>query len=267
MFGKRLSLSVLCASVLLLTSCASSGVMADKHDQNDPFEGFNRAMFKFNDVLDEYVLVPVAKGYRAITTKDIRDRVNSAFSNLGEPVSAVNQVLQGEFKQSAVSLGRFVVNSTLGLGGTFDVATGWGWTGQKDNFDRTLATWCVDDGPYLVLPFMGPSTPRAALSKIADMFMSPVYWFTDQYEDGDYAYSAYIGAQTIAFRESTLELTDDLHRNSVDYYTTMRSAYMQNRSQLPNCNCQGDKSSSAAAYDFDFGLEEEDEIFDAMEEE
>lgn len=264
MFGKKLSLGILCTSLSLLASCASGSVTADSHDQNDPFEGFNRAMFKFNDTLDKYVLVPVAKGYRAITTQDIRDRVNSAFYNLEEPVSAVNQVLQGEFKQSAVSLGRFVVNSTLGLAGTFDVASGWGMKAQKDNFDRTMASWCVDDGPYLVLPFIGPSTPRAAVGRVADMFMSPVYWYTNQYEDGEYAYLGYNAAKLVAWRENALSLTEDLERNSVDFYTTMRSAYMQNRSQLPSCNCNGDSSSGTAAYDFDFGIEEEDEIFDAM---
>lgn len=266
MFRKKLSLGILCASLSLLASCATGNV-ADKHDQNDPFESFNRAMFKFNDTLDKYVLVPVAKGYRAITTQDIRDRVNSAFDNLSEPVSAANQILQGEFKQSAVSLGRFVVNSTLGLAGTFDVATGWGWKGRKDNFDRTLASWCVDDGPYLVIPFVGPSTPRAAVGSVADMFMSPLFWYTEQYEDGDYAYLGYAAAKVVAFREKSMTLTDDLERNSVDYYTTMRSAYMQNRSQLPRCGGKENVASDTAAYDFDFGIEEEDEIFDAMNDE
>lgn len=247
---------------LLATASCASNVTGDKHEQNDTLEGFNRAMFSFNYNVDKYVLKPVAQGYRAITNQDVRNRVNSAFANITEPVSAANQLLQGEVKQSGVSLGRFVINTTLGLGGTFDVATGWGLEKKYDNFERTLAKWCVKDGPYIVLPFIGPSTPRSLAGNIADTFASPVYWLTTDREDGIYAYSAFIAARTIAFRESALDLTDDLERNSVDYYTTMKSAYMQNKAQIQGCY---NKENKNASYDFDFGQEEEDATFNEME--
>lgn len=263
MTNRPLSFSFLSLFLLLTASCAS-GAAADKHEQEDVLEGFNRAMFSFNYQFDKYVLKPVAKGYRAITTQNIRNRVNSALDNISEPVSAANQILQGDFKQSGISVGRFFINTTLGLGGTFDVATGWGLERRRDDFESTLAKWCVPDGPYIVLPFLGPSSPRAFLGTTVDAFASPVYWLSEDHEDGIYAYSAFIGVKTIAFRESALELTDDLERNSVDFYTTMKSAYLQNKSQMNSCYNDENKS---ASYDFDFGLEDEDETFNEMENE
>lgn len=261
MTNRPFALSFVSLMILLIASCAS-GATADKHEQEDVLEGFNRTMFAFNYRFDKYILKPVAKGYRAITTQDIRNRVNSAFNNIEEPLSAANQLLQGEFKQSGISIGRFFINTTLGLGGTFDVATGWGLERKYDNFERTLAKWCIPDGPYIVLPFLGPSSPRSFVGTTVDTFASPVYWLTENHEDGLYAYSAFIGAKTIAFRESALELSDDLERNSVDFYTTMKSAYLQNKSQMNSC--YNDEKTNAS-YDFDFGLEEEDETFNEME--
>ena len=105
---------------------------------------------------------PLAKGYRAITTQSIRDRVRDILSNLREPLSAANHLLQADPKASAASLSRFVLNSTLGLAGAFDVAEGWGLKKDTTGFNETFAKWCIKDGPYIVLPFLGPSTPRAA---------------------------------------------------------------------------------------------------------
>ncbi len=243
--------SMASAAVLLVASCASATNL-DQHDPDDPYEGFNRAMFEFNMTLDKYILKPVAKGYRAITSEDVRERVRSAFNNIKEPISAVNQILQGEIKRSGVSVSRFVINSTLGLGGTFDVASGWGLERHPDGFEETLAKWCVPSGDYLVLPFIGSTTPRAFAGEIVDSFTSPVYWLTEDSEDGIYAYSAYVAAKTIVNREAVLDLSDDLQRNSVDFYTTMKSAYIQNKSKLNSCS-----NESQASYDFDFEIEEE----------
>lgn len=253
-------------SVLSLSSCATkSEHKTDQHDNSEKLETFNRAVFKFNYRMDKYVLKPIAEGYRAITTQDIRNRVNSALSNVVEPISAANQAIQGEFKQSGVSLSRFAVNSTLGLAGTFDVATGWGLQKKSEGFDDTLAKWCVPDGPFIVLPFFGPSTPRAASAMIVDSASSPVYWATNNMSDGSQntiLYS-YAGVRTIAVRENALDLLNDLERNSVDFYATMKSAYLQNRAGK---NCLKDKSNAKAnTYDFDFGIEDEDEAFDSMD--
>lgn len=254
--------TLLSLALMLTTACATTSV-ANDHEQEDSLESFNRAMFTFNYNLDKYILKPVAEGYRAITNQDVRNRVSSALSNIKEPISVVNQLLQGEFLQSGISASRFVINTTLGLAGTFDVASGWGLKGKEDNFERTLAKWCVKDGPYIVLPFIGPTTPRALVGMTVDGFTSPVYWLTDgTHEDGLYAYGAYIGVKTVVTREALLDLSNDLERNSVDFYTTMKSAYLQNKSDMNTCY---NKDNQTTSYDFDFGIEDEFETFDAME--
>lgn len=262
MAKKTFLLSIFPLTLLFTASCASSQSQRDQHEQEDALESFNRAMFTFNYNVDKYVLKPVAKGYRAITTPDVRARVYSAYLNIKEPMSAANQLLQGEFKQSGISLSRFVINTTLGLAGTFDVATAWGLERKQDDFESTLAKWCVPDGPYIVLPFIGPSTPRAFTGLMVDSFASPVYWMTNDHEDGIYAYGAYVAAKSVIIREASIELGDDLERNSVDFYTTMKSAYLQNKTDMPKCF---NDNQSNAAYDFDFGIEDEDQTFDDME--
>lgn len=249
---KKTALFSLASAALLLTSSCAMATSADKHDPDDPYESFNRAMFEFNMQLDKYILKPAAQGYRAITTPDIRERVRSALNNIKEPISAVNQLLQGEIKRSGTSVGRFVINSTLGLAGTFDVASAWGLERHPDGFEETLAKWCVPSGNYLVLPFIGSTTPRAFAGEMVDSFTSPVYWLTEDHEDGYYAYAGYVAFKTIVNREAYLELSEDLQKNSVDFYTTMKSAYMQNKSKLNSC-----ADESQASYDFDFEIDEE----------
>lgn len=221
-------------------------------------------MFSFNYQIDKYVIKPVAKGYRKITNQFFRDRVNNALFNILEPMSAANQLLQGEFKQSATTLGRFAVNSTLGLAGTFDVASHWGWKKELSGIDSTLAKWCVPDGPYIVLPLIGPSTPRAALSLVADGYSTPVYWLgSNDANTKDKIFWSYAAITYIAIREKTMDIMEDLESNSVDYYSTMRSAYLQLRTQKNNtCINSSSVEDNQLNYDFDFGIEEEDEVFD-----
>lgn len=249
------------SGVALLAACASTGQHTDSAE--DPFESINRPIFEFNYQADKYVIKPVAKGYRAITTPFVRERVSSVLSNLQEPVSAGNLLLQGEPVAMTKSLGRFVLNSTLGLAGMFDVAEGWGLPKREATFNETFAKWCIPQGPYLVLPLIGPSTPRAATGLALEFVFDPVYWGT--YNDANVHDKASWGLAAvygITAREQALDLLDDLERNSVDYYTTLRSAYLQNQSKL---RCYRDKSEETAAYDFDFGFEEEGEAFDEMD--
>ncbi len=245
---KKRILSTLICSVACLTPFTINASQQDIHEIDDPYEGFNRVMFKFNDKLDKYILVPAAEGYRAVTTPYGRERVRNFFANLKEPVSAVNQILQGEFKNSGVSLSRFVINSTLGLVGTHDVAGAWGLKREEDGFDETLAKWGVPSGSYLVLPFVGPTTPRAFAGTVADGFISPVYWVSEEYEDGGYAYVAYVGAKAVVDREALLDYTKDLEKNSVDYYTTMKAAYIQNKQKSYNDS----SNENTVSYDFEF---------------
>lgn len=265
----------MCGKIKLLAVCsliAFTTVSCVTHDEkpsqgipqeeNGALEAYNRGMFKFNYQVDKYVMKPVAKGYRKITTPYVRERVNGALDNIKEPISAFNHILQGEFKESGVNLSRLLINTTLGLGGMYDVAGGWGLQPAKSGFDDTLAKWCIKDGPYIVLPLLGPATPRSTVGLIVDSVTNPVYLSTLNTPAGtkDKINYGYTAVSVIAFRESALDLMDDLERNSVDYYTTMRSAFLQNR-QNKGC-LNGDEN---ASYDFDFGYEEEDQIFDEME--
>ena len=247
--------------VACVAACASSAT--EQHEYDDPFEGYNRAMFSFNYQVDKYVIKPVAEGYRAVTTPFIRERISSVIDNLKEPISAGNHLLQADPEASVKSLSRFVINSTLGLVGMFDVAEGWGLPKDKTTFNETFAKWCIPQGPFIVLPLLGQSTPRAATGMALDFVFDPVYWAT--YQDAnvhDKASWGYAIAQGITAREAALDILDDLERNSVDFYATMRSAYLQNQNKL---KCFNDVSKDENTYDFDFGIEDEDAAFDEME--
>ena len=267
----------MCGKIRLLAACslialttASCATQNDKNahgipqEENGALETYNRGMFKFNYQVDKYVLKPVAKGYRAVTTPYVRERVNNALANIKEPISAFNHILQGEFRESGINLSRLVINTTLGLAGMYDVAGGWGLQQSKAGFDDTLAKWCIKAGPFIVLPLFGPATPRSTVGLIVDSVTNPVYLATLNAPSGtkDKISYGYTAVSVVAFRESALDLMDDLERNSVDFYTTMRSAFLQNRQ---NKGCFNDEGN--ASYDFDFGYEEEDQIFDEMESE
>ena len=224
-------------------------------------ESYNRAMFTFNSTADYYVIKPVAKGYRAVTNEFVRERVHDFYENLKEPASMINHTLQGNFADSGTSLGRFLINTTLGLLGTFDVASGWGMTKNKTGFDNTLASWCVPDGPFVVLPFLGPSTPRATTGWVADTAADPLYWanYYTHFGPDWQRYTFYYGLTALGFvslREQNIELLDNLTANSVDPYATIKAAYIQNRLKLNAC-ADPDADTSANSYDFDF-----DEEFD-----
>lgn len=243
----------------VLLSGAAFGVQAAE-DDSGWLESYNRSMFNFNYQLDKYTLKPLAEGYRAITTPDVRNRVTSFIGNMREPVTAVNHTLQGSIKDTFVSVGRFLINSTLGLGGTFDVAEGWGLKRNSTDFDATLATYCVPDGPFVVVPLLGPATPRSLVGLTADAVASPMYWGPLQdknYADKiSYSYAAVVAVNA---RERSLDLLNYLESNSVDFYTTVRSAYMQNRQAMNNL-CAGKRQNPAASYDFDFEIEDEDDF-------
>lgn len=225
-------------------------------DDDSVLEGYNRAIFTFNATADHYVIKPVAKGYRAVTNDFIRERVRNFYNNMKEPVSTVNHILQGDVIDSGKSLGRFLINTTLGLLGTFDVASGWGIIKNPTDFDRTLAAWCVPDGPFFMLPLFGPSTPRATAGMVADIYTHPDYWvghFSSFGEDWE-RYSFYYGVSALGFvslREQNIEFLDNLTANSVDPYSTIKSAYIQNRMKIGVCG-KKNADTDNTGYDFDF---------------
>ncbi len=223
--------------------------------ENSALESYNHAMFRFNNTLEKTVIRPVAKGYRAVTNKYIRKRVTNFFDNVEEPISMANHLLQGDIHSSAENLARFMINTTIGGLGLYDVAAKAGLGKNATGFDETMATWCVPDGPYLVLPVMGPSTPRATAGWVADGYSSPTYWIANESSD-KHADSIYYGVSSLKYLNKyaeNLKLIEGLEESSVDYYETIKSAYLQNRGKIKVCGKA--KEPSASSYDFDMDEE------------
>jgi phospholipid-binding lipoprotein MlaA len=191
----------------------------------DPWEGFNRSVFNFNLKADRYLVKPFAKAYVKITPVFLRRGVNNVFSNVMEVPSALNGLLQGNFSGAAQDTGRLLVNTTLGLGGLLDVAQHMGLKSREgEDFGQTLAVWGVESGPYLVLPFLGPSTLRDSLA-------TPVDWYTDPktYIDHVPTRNTVRGLSLLNTRANLFPVEKSI---TGDKYTFMRDAYLQNRDFL-----------------------------------
>lgn len=244
-----------------LLSCflCLSGCSATTHttDDSSALDKYNHTMFNINQKIDKAVIRPVAKGYRAITNNFIRQRVTNFFNNVSEPVSAANHILQGEFHDSAQNIGRFMINTVVGGAGLFDVASKVGLEQKKTGFDETLSAWCVPDGPYIVVPIMGPSTPRALTGLVADGYSAPAYWIIKD-EGDDKAMLAYYGATGLKYLNlmaENLPLLESLEEGSVDYYEAIKSSYLQNRSKLRKCRYQ---AMTEAIPDYDFNMDDDE---------
>ncbi len=226
---------IIIISFLFLVSCSTSNHsknMIDKTSQaQDPWEGFNRGTFAFNKVFDKYLLAPLAKGYRIILPDEIRTGVRNFLSNLKEPWTSINAVLQGDFKNSGKSLLRFSLNTTIGLLGIFDVASTMGIEKQKEDFGQTLAVYGVGSGPYLVLPLLGPSTVRDAVGQVAGFVADPVTIALNKDGKENWLWIG-TGLKGIDFREQNLEKIDNLEATSVDFYATIRSLYLERRNRM-----------------------------------
>jgi phospholipid-binding lipoprotein MlaA len=191
----------------------------------DPLEGLNRGVYKFNDVADKAVFKPVAGAYKAVTPTPVRTGVNNFFSNLNTFVTTVNQVLQFKFAKAAESAGRFVINSTVGVLGFIDVASKDGIKMHDEDFGQTLAHWGMGSGPYLVLPFVGPSTVRDTGGLIVDLFaFNPI-----GYVDNPRTRNGLLVAKFIDKRAELLPGSDLLDEAALDPYAFMRDAYFQRR--------------------------------------
>lgn len=193
-------------------------------DQGDPWEGFNRSMFELHEGVDEAVLEPVARGYRAVTPGFFRAGVRNVLRNLRGPVIFANDVLQFEVGRAGTTAGRFLINSTIGVAGIFDPATSMGLERHDEDFGQTLAVWGVDEGPYLFIPLMGPSTVRDAFGKIVDVAFDPLTWV--EYERVNEARTIRTVFSALSAREQVLETVDDIRRDSLDPYVTIRSSYV-----------------------------------------
>jgi phospholipid-binding lipoprotein MlaA len=219
---------------LVLVGCAARPDPADPEavaefeQTNDPLEPLNRGMYVVNDGLDTLLIRPAAEAYRIFIPPEIRTSVRNMLGNLRSPVILLNDVLQGETQRAGTTLGRFLLNTTLGVGGVFDVAAGYGLLGHGEDFGQTLAVWGAEEGPYLFLPFLGPSNPRDLIGTGVDAVSNPFTWISgDAWLDTVTA--ARIGLQVLDTREGLIEPLDALRQGSLDPYAALRSAYRQRR--------------------------------------
>ncbi|QGL80179.1 hypothetical protein GPNADHDJ_01123 [Stenotrophomonas maltophilia] len=190
----------------------------------DPWEGFNRKMHGFNNAADKVVLRPLAVGYKKITPEPVQAGVSRFFANLGMPVTVVNQALQGRLGDAARSLGRFAVNTTVGIVGVFDPASHFGMPSRDDeDFGQTLATWGWRESRYLVIPLLGPRTVRDALGIVADQPLSPIA----QIQDSGVA-SGLQALEIVDVRTKLLPM-DSFRRDALDDYLLVRDAWIQRR--------------------------------------
>ncbi len=196
----------------------------------DPWEGVNRAIFWFNLQVDQFLLRPAAIGYRFALPDPVQNSVRNLLDNASSPVTFANDLFQGEFKRGGLTFGRLITNSTVGVGGLFDVTAHFGWDRHKSDFGQTLALWGTGDGLYLMLPLLGPSNVRDGFGRAVDVFLDPltyVYFF----HDVEYGAAAQRTMEAIDYRGRNLERIDELQASSVDYYAVVRSAYQQARRQ------------------------------------
>ena len=200
----------------------------------DPLETPNRFIFSINRAVDIIALRPLAVMYRDLVPDRAQTGVRNALDNLGEPVTAINEIFQGEPHRAATTMARFLVNSTIGVAGLFDVATSFGLERTKEDFGKTIGLWAgaepENGGFYLMLPAIGPSNARDGTGLMMDYLVDPFRILTfnlsinwDVYQLGRY------GMNAVDYRSRTIFALDDLEKNSVDYYAALRSAYTQNR--------------------------------------
>jgi len=196
-------------------------------DQADPFESANRKVFAFNQGVDTVFVSPITRGYRFLVPEMARKGIRRAYLNLNSPKILVNDLLQLRFKDAGETLGRFVLNSTLGLGGLFDAGRAAGWERHDNDFGQSLAKMGVASGPYLMIPVFGPSTVRDGLGSVVDLAFQPLAYVLGPAE---LLVHVYIGSgNSLTLLDANHDKLEALEDSSVDFYAAMRSAYLQSR--------------------------------------
>jgi len=250
---------LLLAVTLIVTACSSvpeqsaqgpageatNDQTSPARNNRDPWEGFNRKVYAFNDVLDRAILKPAARGYKAITPDPVEHGVSNVFDNLGEVTTIVNSILQWKWKTAANSTGRLLVNSTLGIVGLIDVADRCGLPKTPgEDFGQTLAAWGVGAGPYLILPFLGPSTVRDTVGSSVSWYTDPVTYIEDS--------EAGLGARTLRIVDNRAQLLEAEKLVKGDRYSFIRDAYLQNRDFLIKDGKVEDDFGEEPEYEDDF---------------
>jgi len=233
--------------VILLTA----NVSADTDGENslskkskpvkDCFESLNRATFALNQGLDKVVFKPIAKGYRSLPSP-VRAGTSNALINISSLITIPNNILQGEFKTAGVNTGRFVVNTTVGILGIFDVAEKMGFSEyEKEDYGQTFGKWGIGEGCYVVLPVLGPSTARDTVGSFVNVLGGDPYYNLSTHGNNEYlSTSLFMKTKVLSgidFRAKNLESIDNLEKNSMDFYASVRSLYLQDRQQkIKNSN-------------------------------
>jgi len=206
---------------LALSACANTP--KEQRSENDPWEPLNRPLYSINTAIDRVTLKPLAKGYQKITPRPIRTGISNFMKNLVTPRSIINNFLQGKPARGFSEIGRMVINSTVGIGGLFDVATASGIERHREDFGQTAAVWGIPPGPYVMLPFLGPQTLRHAVLLPIDIASNPLY----HYDNSSVRDKLYI-LRSIEIRER-LFAAERILEDSKDHYITVRESYLQNR--------------------------------------
>lgn len=222
-FSARLRASLVCGVVCfaLLGGCASTG------NPRDPLEPINRGIYHFNDGVDTVLLKPVAEVYRGVLPQFLRTGVSNFFSNINDVIVALNNLLQAKFLNGVSDVSRIVVNTTVGLLGVLDVATELGLEKHNEDFGQTLGFWGFGDGPYLVLPILGPSSVRDAVGAFVDFKTNPL-----TYVDPSRPRNQLWATRMINHRAELLDTTNILETAALDPYEFLRDAYLQRRRNL-----------------------------------
>ncbi|WP_321846252.1 MlaA family lipoprotein [Paraburkholderia bannensis] len=210
-------------AALALTACST----VQTPSKDDPWEGFNRTVYTFNDKVDQYALKPVAKGYVKITPQPVRDSVTNFFANIGDVYNAANNFLQLKITDGVEDIMRIVINTVFGVGGLFDVATLAKLPKHNQDFGLTLGHYGVPPGPYLVLPLFGPSTVRDGVGLVGNYFINPI-----SYIDSSAVSWGLYGLNVISTRANLLGASDLLQGAAIDQYSFVRNTYLQRRRYL-----------------------------------
>jgi len=217
-------MAMLCIASLSLAGCAVGGTRDDTAagQTYDPFEAFNRKVYRLNMSVDRYTLKPLAKGYKRFVPSPVRRGFANIFMNLGTPRSALNNFLQGKPRRGFNELGRFLFNTTLGIAGIFDVATAGGMERYDETFSETLAVWGLSEGPYLVLPVLGPHSMLDTVGVPVDLYTDLNWHLTAGVKDRLYLFRLVDARARLLTAETLLE-------SSNDPYIALRESYLQNR--------------------------------------
>lgn len=222
---KNIGKTILFVSALLLAGCTTT----EATHADDPFEGFNRTMFDFNDTVDRVALKPAATAYDEVLPSFVQTAVSNFFGNIGDVWTMVNNFLQGKVEAGLSDVMRVTFNSTIGFGGLLDIASEAGITKHKEDFGQTLGKWGVSSGPYVVLPLFGPSTLRDTVALPVDIVGDPWTHTTPV----DVRNSGAV-VRVIDTRASLLDASNLLEDAALDKYTFVRGAYLQRRESLVN---------------------------------